>query len=135
MAFCWICGIKYDIAEGQSISLKPEHNKYKICTVCQFQKNQLHITEDPQEYIAYFEKFIPQIRDPIVLEGIKDILTIPEPGEKLNALEPCPCCGCQAEYISNDTEYKVHCPDCDLSTRWCVSLNEAQTLWDRRVDK
>jgi len=135
MAFCWICGNKYEISDGQPISPKPEHKTYRICLTCQDQKTKLYGAEDPQEHIAYFERFIFQIKDPVVLDGIKEILAIPEQKEiPKDILKPCPCCGAKAELGRCDSGFNINCPACGLMTRWCASDKEAQTLWNRRID-
>ena len=141
MAFCWICGNKYDLLEGQPITSKPEHKTYRICTTCQDQKNQLYQTNDPEEYIAYFEKYIYKIKDPVALEGLKEILAIPVLKNQLQTqkeehaiLKGCPCCGNPSEYGRTDSGYKVYCPNCALATKWCETAEEARTLWNRRVE-
>ena len=139
MAFCWICGNKYDAVEGQPISSKPEHKTYRICTECQLQKTRLYNADDPQEQIAYFKKYINKVKDPVVLDGIQDILAIPDRKDQIPArkeiqdtLQPCPCCGNPAEYGHCGTVINVHCPNCDLAARWCATAEEARALWNRR---
>ena len=49
-------------------------------------------------------------------------------------LKPCPCCGGEAEIISEGkrTEYAVFCCSCDLRSAWRDAEDATRSLWNRR---
>jgi len=61
-----------------------------------------------------------------------------------NNLKPCPCCGGEAEYdpqpkLMSDKAYKnygyysIHCSKCFLQTDLCLTPEEAEVAWNKRV--
>ena len=52
------------------------------------------------------------------------------PGD--SSLRACPCCGSEAELISEEAGYRVSCGQCRLTTTLAATADEARNLWNRR---
>ena len=49
------------------------------------------------------------------------------------SLRTCPCCGCEAEMISEEKNgHRVACGQCHLTTKLAPTTDEARNLWNRR---
>ena len=49
-----------------------------------------------------------------------------------SSIRACPCCGADADLISNDEGHRIACGQCLLTTTTSATAEEARNLWNRR---
>jgi len=59
-------------------------------------------------------------------------------GKRMTELKPCPFCGGEADFISNEyrlpfATHRIFCKECGVATVWYRTKNGVAEDWNRRV--